>query len=77
MLKKNDGLPKSSMRTRFSSPEEAKEALLKRLAKRQATPADHPIFSKGFLIGGTIISGAPTKKKKKEDSKEQSRNKKS
>ena len=52
---------------RFMKPGEAKEALLKRLAKRQFAPADHPIFSMGFWTGGVIISGRSNKTTKSED----------
>ena len=66
-----DEKSRPTKRKRFSSPEEAKEALLKRLAKRQFAPADHPIFSMGFLTGGVIIAGRSNKTTKSEDTDQQ------
>ena len=75
MPKKKEDPPKSTKRRRFASEEEAKEALLKRLEKRPRVPPDHPIFSKGFLIGGVIIAGRSKKVEPKEDSEGQSSDK--
>lgn len=75
MPEKKEEPPKSTKRRRFASEEEAKEALLKRLEKRPRVPPDHPIFSKGFLIGGVIIAGRSKKVEPKESSEEPSSDK--